>query len=125
YATNYSTPPLLDYTIYIFNEGWSYGLATIDATNFVNFEFATKDHFVNLMGNRTTNTFTVFCNQSDVFTLRYHYNNSVTIERNYHIPTSDSPEDRIIYAYIPNQAVGVNKGDAKQVIITYVSKSLI
>lgn len=125
YSTNYSLPPLMDYTVYVYKEKWPYDLATVSGTNLISYEFATKDHVPILMGNTTSNPFTVYCNQSDLLTIRFinttvnNWNGSV-IERCYWIPISDNSSDRNISVYKPNADVGENRGNAKEVIFSYV-----
>lgn len=120
-----STPPLLDYTVNIYNEKFPFDLATVDENNWVSYEFATKDHVPILMGNATSNPFTVYCDAADLLTLRfinssaYDWDGSV-IERCYYIPTSNSTEDRNITAYKTNVDVGTSKGQAKETVFSYV-----
>jgi len=124
YSTNESYPPTLDYTIYIYNEKPTFGLSTVNGYNAVSYELATKDHEPILMGTTYDNPFTVYCNQSDLLTIRFlntteHNWNNSEIERCYWIPISNSSEDRNISVYKPNKDIGVNRSDAKKIVLFY------
>lgn len=119
-AQNYSSSTLLDYTVNIYNETQPFGPMVFGGDSYYEYEFATRDHEVRRTSyNSTLSTFTVNCNQSDIFTIRWHRGSNVWIERNYHIPYSDSSADRTINVYLPNVAVGTAKGQTRPVDIRF------
>lgn len=114
-----STAGALDYTVRLFNEK-GVGSLTVSATNWAGYEFSTKDHVVNYMGNSSSCNFTVICNKSDILTIRYQKSTGEIIERCLQLPESNSSADRVLDVYIPEVANGTGKGYTRPVTIHFV-----